>query len=403
MYRRFNASASDESLDSAGPRAARQAPDRARRPRAARAWSSASGDHIELWNPDRWAEHYAELDRAGRRARRGAVEASAERDGHTDLHAHRARPSPRPGADRAHSTPRPGDVVVDCTFGGGGHARLAAERIGPDRDPDRDRPRPGRGRALRRARAGAAGCLDRFEPRRLRRRARAPRGRGDARRRGADGPRDLLAAARHLGARLLLLLRRAARHAHGPGAAAERARGRQRVAGEAARGDDPRVRRGAPRALDRRRDRPPPARWRRPASWSRRSAPRSRPPTGSAAATPPSAPSRRSGSPSTASSSRSTAASRPAWDAAPRRRPAGRDLLPLARGPAGSSASSPSSPAAASARPSCRSASAATSPRRSCSRAAPSSPPRTRSSAIRARARRGCAWRASSPTQEVPA
>jgi 16S rRNA (cytosine1402-N4)-methyltransferase len=38
--------------------------------------------------------------------------------------------------------PEPGDLVVDCTFGGGGHARLAAERIGPtgtliaiDRDP----------------------------------------------------------------------------------------------------------------------------------------------------------------------------------------------------------------------------------------------------------------------------
>jgi 16S rRNA (cytosine1402-N4)-methyltransferase len=38
--------------------------------------------------------------------------------------------------------PRPGDVAVDCTFGGGGHARLVADRIGPagtlvgiDRDP----------------------------------------------------------------------------------------------------------------------------------------------------------------------------------------------------------------------------------------------------------------------------
>jgi 16S rRNA (cytosine1402-N4)-methyltransferase len=38
--------------------------------------------------------------------------------------------------------PRAGDVVVDCTFGGGGHARMLAERLGPagqliaiDRDP----------------------------------------------------------------------------------------------------------------------------------------------------------------------------------------------------------------------------------------------------------------------------
>jgi 16S rRNA (cytosine1402-N4)-methyltransferase len=38
--------------------------------------------------------------------------------------------------------PQPGDLVVDCTFGGGGHARLVADRIGPtgtlvgiDRDP----------------------------------------------------------------------------------------------------------------------------------------------------------------------------------------------------------------------------------------------------------------------------
>jgi 16S rRNA C967 or C1407 C5-methylase (RsmB/RsmF family) len=38
--------------------------------------------------------------------------------------------------------PQPGAVAVDCTFGAGGHARLVAERIGPqgelvcvDRDP----------------------------------------------------------------------------------------------------------------------------------------------------------------------------------------------------------------------------------------------------------------------------
>src|SRR3712207_2867344 len=38
--------------------------------------------------------------------------------------------------------PQPGHVVVDCTFGAGGHARLIADRLGPhgtyvaiDRDP----------------------------------------------------------------------------------------------------------------------------------------------------------------------------------------------------------------------------------------------------------------------------
>ena len=30
------------------------------------------------------------------------------------------------------TAPRPGETVIDCTFGGGGHSRLLAERIGPD-------------------------------------------------------------------------------------------------------------------------------------------------------------------------------------------------------------------------------------------------------------------------------
>src|SRR3954465_2628600 len=28
--------------------------------------------------------------------------------------------------------PRPGDVAIDCTVGGAGHAKLIAERLGPD-------------------------------------------------------------------------------------------------------------------------------------------------------------------------------------------------------------------------------------------------------------------------------
>ncbi|MCS7047145.1 MAG: 16S rRNA (cytosine(1402)-N(4))-methyltransferase, partial [Gemmataceae bacterium] len=38
--------------------------------------------------------------------------------------------------------PRPGQVIVDCTVGGGGHTRLLAQRVGPtgrviglDQDP----------------------------------------------------------------------------------------------------------------------------------------------------------------------------------------------------------------------------------------------------------------------------
>lgn len=57
--------------------------------------------------------------------------------------------------------PRPGDVAVDCTFGGGGHARLMAERIGPagtligiDRDPQAQE----RFEAL----AGEVSCQTRF-------------------------------------------------------------------------------------------------------------------------------------------------------------------------------------------------------------------------------------------------
>lgn len=61
MYRRFNASAQDESLDSAGRvRIAKHLIEHAGLEGACMIVGVA--DHLELWNPTRWSEHYAELD-----------------------------------------------------------------------------------------------------------------------------------------------------------------------------------------------------------------------------------------------------------------------------------------------------------------------------------------------------
>ena len=97
MYRRFNASASDESLDSAG------------RVRLAKHLIEHAGlegpcivvgvgDHLEIWNPDRWAEHYAELDRQADELAEELAGAGRERDGHTHLH---ARPSTSQSSPRS--------------------------------------------------------------------------------------------------------------------------------------------------------------------------------------------------------------------------------------------------------------------------------------------------------------
>ena len=59
--------------------------------------------------------------------------------------------------------PRSGETVVDCTFGGGGHARLVAERIGPEGTViaiDRDPVAAERFRAFE----AEAGCRTRFVP-----------------------------------------------------------------------------------------------------------------------------------------------------------------------------------------------------------------------------------------------
>ena len=61
MYRRFNASAQDEALDSAGRvRLASHLIDHAGLDRSCVV--IGVGDHIELWDPQRWRDHYAELD-----------------------------------------------------------------------------------------------------------------------------------------------------------------------------------------------------------------------------------------------------------------------------------------------------------------------------------------------------
>jgi MraZ protein len=61
MSRRFNAPAADEALDSAGRvRIARHLIDHAGLDGPCVV--VGAGDHLEVWNPQRWAEHYGEID-----------------------------------------------------------------------------------------------------------------------------------------------------------------------------------------------------------------------------------------------------------------------------------------------------------------------------------------------------
>ena len=99
--------------------------------------------------------------------------------------------------------PHPGETAIDCTFGGGGHARLVAERLGADgtlvcidRDP-----------AAQRRFEELEDELDVPDPvhaSELRRCARRAGARGHVRRPRLHGPGHLVAPARGRGARLLL-------------------------------------------------------------------------------------------------------------------------------------------------------------------------------------------------------
>ncbi len=209
-------------------------------------------------------------------------------------------------------------------------------------------------------------------------------------------PRRLLDADRRLGARLLLRLRRAARHADGPRRPADRGRPRQRVARAPARRDPARATaRSATRAGS-----PPRSsaagRSRRPPSWSRRSATRCPPSARFGRGHPGEA--HLPGAPDRAQRGARLARPRPAGSPgsllAPRR-PAGRDLLPLARGPPGEALHRRPRPGLHLPAGAARSACAATSPRRSRSRGARSRPARASSRPTHVRARRTCAAPAS--------
>ena len=275
-------------------------------------------DHLEIWNTKRWADHDAEIN--------ATAAEIAEELAHGGAGQRREAAEIR-GADSEMATltymptehvpvlaselialldPRPGETAVDCTFGGGGHARLVAERLGPTGMLVVHRPRS-RGAAAVRGARGRAGLRDAIHGAELRGRPCRAGRRGHPRRPRLHGPGHLIPPARGRGTGLLIHLRRAARHAHGPRRGPLGGRGRQRVAAGSAGRRHSRARRGAPRPGDRTRDRPPPSAGdnRRPGRGDSRRGPAGLPLR--ARATPPSGPSRRSGSPSTRSWTRSTA------------------------------------------------------------------------------------------------
>ena len=289
--------------------------------------------------------------------------------------------------------PQPGQVAVDCTLGGGGPCAARGRAAGAGRTADRHRPRPAGRARLRGARGGGA-LPHAPRPRRLRHRPRDAARRGRPGRHGLPRPRHVLHAGRHARARLLLRLRRAAGHAHGPRPAAHRRGHPQHLGPAPDRARAARLRGGALRGPDRADDRPPAAahddvRARR---RDHRRHPRARAVRGRAPgqADVPGHPHRRQ---RRAGPARRRAAARVG---AARGRTAGWRPSPSTRSRTGaSSASWPSARRAASARPTCPCAAAGARPRPSWSSAAPSSPPRARWTATRARSPPGCGRRAS--------
>ncbi len=362
-------------------------------------------DHLEIWNTEAWADHDAEIDATAaeiaEELAHGAPGTAAESRG--------------AGAEMATLTymptehvpvlaselielldPDPAETAVDCTFGGGGHARLVGRAAGGRRAPSSASTAIPRRSSAFDELADELECETRFMRADFADALVELAGRGPARRPRLHGPGHLVPPARRRGARLLLHLRRAARHAHGPrpgavGRGASSTSGPQdRLAGVIREHGDERHARAIAR-----RDRPPPpagdhGRARR--DDSRRGA--ARLPLRARASGEADLPGDPDRGQRRAGFHRPGAARR--LGAAARGRAPGGDLVSFARGPPGEALPRAIAPEAASVRRSSRSAGAGASRRRSCSPGEPSPPPPRRSSATPARIRRACVPRESS-------
>ena len=124
--------------------------------------------------------------------------------------------------------PRPGEIAIDCTLGAAGHARLVADRLGPagtliaiDRDPLAEK-------AFAELAAEVA-CDTRFIRADFEHGLRQLAEEGVRADMAVPRPRHVVDAGRHARARLLVRLRRPARHADGPRAGADRRRAGQHL------------------------------------------------------------------------------------------------------------------------------------------------------------------------------
>ena len=188
MRRRFHSRSHDETLDSAGrvriPEHLIEHAELAEGPCVV----IGVADHLEIWSTDGLGRRTTPRStRRRRRSPRSSPAAPARlrvpaRRWMATLTYMRTEHVPVLAAELIDVLdPRPGETAVDCTFGGGGHARLVAERLGPDGTlvcVDRDPAAEERFEEL----AADARVRDAVRSRRLRRRARAASRRGPARR-----------------------------------------------------------------------------------------------------------------------------------------------------------------------------------------------------------------------------